>query len=127
MWEKSPLLHLVTRALRYPSGWPGSSQAGEKPQEKGIDVALALDFVMMAVRGEYDVGILMSTDTDLKPALEVVAAMTSGPGSVRAEVAAWSASGQHNRRLAIKTRNLYCHWIDKATYLGVSDGMDYSI
>jgi uncharacterized LabA/DUF88 family protein len=65
---------LVTRPLRYPG------QAGEKPQEKGIDVALALDFVAMAMRGEYEVGILMSTDTDLKPALELVAQMTTGPG-----------------------------------------------
>ena len=43
-------------------------------------MALALDFVAMAMRGEYEVGILMSTDTDLKPALELVAQMTTGPG-----------------------------------------------
>jgi uncharacterized LabA/DUF88 family protein len=33
----------------------------------------------MAVRGDYDVGILMSTDTDLKPALEAVGRMSRGP------------------------------------------------
>ena len=31
----------------------------------------------MAVRRDFDVGILMSTDTDLKPALEAVAELTN--------------------------------------------------
>ena len=69
-WQRSPLVTLVTRPLRYPQGWPTRSRVGERPQEKGIDVALAIDFVVMAVRKELDVGILMSTDTDMKPALE---------------------------------------------------------
>jgi hypothetical protein len=50
-----------------------------REEEKGIDVALAIDFVTMAVRGEYDVGVIMSTDTDLKPALEAVAQMRGSP------------------------------------------------
>jgi uncharacterized LabA/DUF88 family protein len=65
IWRQSPLVTVTTRTLRYPQGWPNPYQAGERPQEKGIDVALAIDFVVMAVRDEYDVGILMSTDTDL--------------------------------------------------------------
>jgi uncharacterized LabA/DUF88 family protein len=69
-----------------PYGWPNSHQAGEKPQEKGIDVALAIDFVSMAVAGDFEVGVLMSTDTDLTPALEEVARLTPAQG-VRAEVA----------------------------------------
>jgi uncharacterized LabA/DUF88 family protein len=45
--------------------WP------EQPaEEKGVDVALGIDFVRLAVRGAHDVGVLMSTDTDLVPALE---------------------------------------------------------
>jgi hypothetical protein len=70
-WERGGA-NVITRTLRYPPGWPE-----EKPEEKGIDVALAMDFHAMAVRGEYDIGILMSTDTDLKPAVKGVAA--SGP------------------------------------------------
>jgi hypothetical protein len=81
----------------------------------------------MAIKGEYEVGILMSTDTDLKPALELVAQMMTGPGRPRAEVAAWSAAGQHGRRLSIPGRNLYCHWIDEATYKVVADPTDYSV
>jgi uncharacterized LabA/DUF88 family protein len=122
----SPLIDLTLRTLRYPRGWPTSHQPGERPAEKGIDVALALDFAVMAVQGQYDVGILMSTDTDLKPALEYVAGLTGAVGRPRAEVAAWSGTGQHNRRLSISTRNLYCHWIGEATYRSVSDSTDYS-
>ncbi len=80
----------------------------------------------MAVRGQYDVGILMSTDTDLKPALEAVAELTHARGKPRAEVAAWSAPGQRSRRLAISSRNLYCHWLGKDAYDEVADPTDYS-
>jgi uncharacterized LabA/DUF88 family protein len=125
VWRQSALVSVTTRTLRYPPGWPSPYQPGERPQEKGIDVALAIDFVAMAVRGEYEVGILMSTDTDLKPALEAVAALTSTHGK-RADVAAWSVPGRHDRRLAITGRNLYCHWMDKYVYDRITDGTDYS-
>jgi len=41
----------------------------------------------VAVRGTFDVGILMSTDTDMKPALEAVAELTQCQGT-RADIAA---------------------------------------
>jgi uncharacterized LabA/DUF88 family protein len=124
-WERSPLAKVTTRPLLYPRGWPNSHQPGERPREKGIDIALAIDFVTMATRGDYDVGILMSTDTDMKPALESVAELTDAQGP-RAEVAAWSAAGQHNRRLAISARRIYCHWVGKDIYDSVSDGTNYT-
>jgi uncharacterized LabA/DUF88 family protein len=124
-WERSPLAHVTTRSLRYPNGWPGKARPGERPQEKGIDVTLAIDFVVMAVRGTFDVGILMSTDTDMKPALQAVAELTQSHGT-RADVAAWSAPGRHNRRLSISTRNLYCHWVGKDTYDRIADTANYS-
>jgi uncharacterized LabA/DUF88 family protein len=123
-WERSPLVKLVTRPLRYPPRWP-AARPGERPQEKGIDVALALDFVLMAIHGDYDVGILMSTDTDMKPALEAVASLHRSPGP-RADVAGWSAYGRHNRRLAIPSRNLYCHWVGRDVYDRIADPTDYS-
>lgn len=124
-WRKSSLVNVTVRTLRYPRGWPRSHQAGEKPQEKGIDVALAIDFVTMAVAGEYEVGVLMSTDTDLKPALEAVALLTPTQG-VRAEVAAWSSAVGYSRRLSIASRRLYCHWLGKDAYDQVVDPTDYS-
>ncbi|MEA3502962.1 MAG: NYN domain-containing protein, partial [Actinomycetota bacterium] len=45
-WEKDPMVTVATRPLRYPHDYPDS-----KPEEKGIDVALAVDFVMGAVKG----------------------------------------------------------------------------
>jgi hypothetical protein len=54
-WERAGIT-VVQRPLRYPKAWPA-----ERPQEKGVDVALAVDFVMLAVSGADDVGILMST------------------------------------------------------------------
>jgi uncharacterized LabA/DUF88 family protein len=46
---------------------------GEKPREKGVDVRLAIDLVRLCIDKEYDVGIVVSADNDLVPALEFVA------------------------------------------------------
>lgn len=81
-WAHDSRVKSVTRTLRYPHGWPGACQAGEKPQEKGVDVALAIDFVRLAIEDRYDVGILMSTDTDLKPALEIVTQLRDMGGAM---------------------------------------------
>ena len=71
-WDRDPLVTVVRRPLRYPRGWPQLPA-----QEKGIDVALAVDFVRLAIEGAYDVGIVFSGDTDLLPAMETVAAINS--------------------------------------------------
>lgn len=119
-WRRDPLVVPVTRTLSYPWDWPKS-----KPREKGIDVALAVDFVVMAIRGAYDVGIIMSTDTDLKPALEAVIGLRSGLFP-RCELAAWSAPTGHSRRLSVPGAKLWCHWIDEDGYRGVADPTDYT-
>jgi len=67
------LVRVISRDLRYPPDWPRRSA-----EEKSIDVALAVDFVMMVARRECDVGILFSSDTDLVPALEAVLALRPG-------------------------------------------------
>jgi hypothetical protein len=67
------LLTLVARDLRYPPDWP------QRPaQQKGIDVALAVDLVMTVARNECDIAIVFSSDTDLLPALEAVLALRPG-------------------------------------------------
>lgn len=117
-WSRSARVQVVARPLRYPHGWPA-----KKPEEKGIDVSIAVDFVLMAARGDYDVGILMSADTDLKPALEAVVDL----GAARVEVAAWSSQYGHSRRLAISGRSLWCHWLDESEYRQVEDTRDYAL
>ena len=51
----------------------------------------------MAVTGDHEVGILMSTDTDLKPALKAVATLAHGQITPRAEAAAWSCNALRRR------------------------------
>lgn len=128
-WQKSPLVTVVARPIRYPDGWPTGHIKGEKPQEKGIDVALALDYAIMGHEKKYDVGIMFSADTDLKPALEYVADKTRAWGSPRAEVGGWSSKQAHSARLSISGagRKVYCHWIDEPTYQSMRDHADYAL
>jgi uncharacterized LabA/DUF88 family protein len=121
-WSTDPRVTVITRALRYPRGWPDRCRPGEKPQEKGVDVALAVDFVRLALEDQYDVGVLMSTDTDLKPALETVARFTEK----RVDVAAWSGRRGYNRRLSIDDARLWCHWLHREVYEKVCDTTNYS-
>ena len=43
-----------------------------KPREKGIDVKMAIDIVLGVVNNEYDSVVLISSDTDLMPAIKYV-------------------------------------------------------
>ncbi|MDE2837347.1 MAG: NYN domain-containing protein [Chloroflexota bacterium] len=115
-WEAAGA-RVISRPLRYPRGWPA-----ERAQEKGVDIALAIDFVTMAIEREYDVGVIMSTDTDLRPALE----FTSRRSEVRqAAVAAWRGASRR-QRLAIPGANLWCHWLDRDDYDAVADPTSYA-
>ena len=102
---------VIERDLRY---------LQERLQEKGIDVALATDFVRLAISGSYDVGVIMSTDNDLLPALETV--RDHGPAGCRVEVAAWGTKRQ-DRRLWFS--GLWCHWLSRADYDLVADRNRY--
>lgn len=112
-WQSDPLVRVITRPLSYPLGWPKSSKPGEKPREKGIDVNIAIDFVTMAIRKEYEIGILFSVATDLKPALEFV---VGNDVLARAEVAAWRQVADHQIRLALSSNRPFCHWLTKDDY-----------
>jgi uncharacterized LabA/DUF88 family protein len=120
-WQSLPKTAVITRTLRYPRNWPQ-----EREHEKGIDVQLAIDLVAAAVRVEYDVGILMSTDTDLKPALEFVRDMQGNPYP-RCEVAAWSSPHGYSRRLSIAGRQIWCHWLDASDYEAVADRTNFAV
>ena len=113
-WEADGV-SVVWRPLRYPP-----RRTGLPPQEKGIDVALCIDFVAMAIDGLYDVGVIMSTDTDLLPALEFTRNRYAGVRHVA--VAAWDG----RRRLASPGGNIWCHWLSRADYDAVADATDYN-
>ncbi len=117
-WKRDPLVEPIPRPLRYPDDWPKSPA-----EEKGVDVALAVDFVMGAVKGWFDIGIVMSLDTDLKPAMEVVLDQLHG---IRVEVAAWRCEDAYSRRLGLKNRRIWCHWLGEDDYAKLRDDHDYN-
>lgn len=113
-WERSALVAVVRRPLRYPRDWPQSPA-----QEKGIDVALAVDVVAMGLRKEYDAAIVVSSDTDLMPAIETIYYERLG----HIELATWTGA----RRLRFpKTQLPWCHFISEAEFRSVEDVVDYT-
>jgi uncharacterized LabA/DUF88 family protein len=117
-WTRSGVV-VTPRMLRYPFDYPA-----RKPEEKGIDVALAIDFIAHAMDNKFDIGVLFSTDTDLRPPLEFVHRRFSPAKSV--EVAAWS-SNRGRRALNIPDVRIWCHHLELATYNAVADTTDYNL
>jgi len=117
-WKKEGV-EVITRMLRYPQDWPNS-----KAQQKGVDVALAVDLVALAIDSIYDVGVIASTDSDLRPALEYV--IQKCRNKCHIEVAAWFTP-QTKNRLSIPGINIWCHRLHKADYDAVADLTDYNI
>lgn len=111
-------VQVVTRPLRYPASWPH-----DPAQEKGVDIALAIDFVTMAIHQEYDIGVIMSTDTDLLPALEFV---NGRPEVPQVAVAAWGNVGRRRYRLTLSDSNIWCHWLDRDDYDAAADLTNYA-
>ena len=74
-WGSDRDVLVIARSLRYSRNWPA-----ERPQEKGIDVHLAVDLVRGYALGDSDIGVVASTDTDLVPALEAVFDLDRGLG-----------------------------------------------
>lgn len=93
------------------------------PREKGIDVQLAIDLVMLVQRDEIDVGIIFSDDTDLDPAIEAVGQLR-GPG--HAELASWYDPARSGpRTVRSGDRRVYTHILGHAEYQLVCDVQDY--
>ncbi len=83
---------------------------------------MALDIALLAQRGEYDVAVVCSGDTDLIPAIEEV---LDSESSALVEVAGWR-SEHYRQRLSIKGRKLWCHWLTRDDYERVRDDTDYA-
>lgn len=116
-WETDKRCRVIRRPLSYPDDW-GQPGCYEEAREKGIDVQLAVDMVRMAIAGEFEVGILFSRDTDLKPALEAIREL-KGP---HVEVATWEGSS----RLRLDAgKPLWCHKLDEQDFRAVIDRKRY--
>lgn len=117
-WRSSGV-EVITRPLQYLR----TSRGGQPTvREKGIDVAIAVDFVTLAFRSEYDVGVLFSADTDLRPALEYVA---QNHPEIKVEVAAWQRGKRAKRLNFDAPYATWCHYFNAADYRAVRDLTDY--
>ena len=118
-WERAGGV-VIPHAVRYPMDWPAS-----RAEQKGVDVQLAIDFIAGALDDRYEVGVIFSTDTDLRPALEFVAERF--PQSPRAEAAAWRGSGANRALRARGARRTWVHYLDGDDYLAIRDPTDYRV
>lgn len=114
-WERSPLVKVIRRNLRYPHDWPAS-----RAEEKGIDVAIAVDMIHTAFMDKtIDAIILFSSDTDLLPAIELI----HRSGACHIEVAAWARG---NRLRIDGTQLPWCHNISEESFRTLEDAVDYA-
>jgi uncharacterized LabA/DUF88 family protein len=117
-WSKTGA-KAIMRPLRYPEDWPDSPA-----QQKGVDVKLALDVLVMGLRGDYDTAIVASTDTDLIPAFEACQAL--GVADKRTlEIAAWR-KGDFAKKITVPGLRLWCHYLDEDDYRTSRDSRDYT-
>ena len=110
---------VIHRPLRYPLDYPNVPA-----QEKGIDVQLSIDVVAGAIDRTYDIAIVFSTDTDLRPAIELVANRFAG--LPRIELAAWSSPTSVRRIAVTARRKVWCHFLDQMDFEAVADTTDYT-
>jgi uncharacterized LabA/DUF88 family protein len=115
-WKKQGV-EVVSRPLRYPYNWPKLPA-----EQKGVDVSLAVDFVVLAIEGTFDVGVIASTDTDLRPAIEFVA----GRRGLPVEVCSWRTAS-FRKELPVPGIRIWCHRLAKSDYDQVADDTDYNL
>jgi uncharacterized LabA/DUF88 family protein len=125
-WRQRGGTRLVSRfrLLRYPSRHLAQQGVPERPREKGVDVWLAIDLVEMAIRHSVDRAVVMSTDTDLVPALELAA---SERGEEFVEVAGWEGTGSSAALLHVRGHNIVRRRLRENIYGKLRDPTDYNI
>ena len=102
-WTRDRRVQVVRRQLNY-RNWPQ-----QPPQEKGIDVQIAVDLIHSAFTRTYDALVLFSSDTDLLPALETVVRLKLG----HVEVACWSGF----KPLRFSNSHLpWCHFLNETDW-----------
>lgn len=117
MWDKQALVSAVWRPLNY--------RDPTRPREKGVDVRLAVDMVMMAMRKEFDIAVLVSEDKDLEPALCAVMDLY-GPSAV--ETVTWTPNnGGRSQPVKIPGYGHIVHRLNEIDYRHIHDAQDYGI
>lgn len=119
----SELNHVTLRTLQYIGS---SSKDSLSPREKGIDVAIAVDYVRLALTNEFDTGIIFSMDTDLKPALEFIG---QNYPKINIGFASWLSNKngvKQDSSINITNVNLHNIKLDRADYEEIKDLTSYS-
>ncbi|SIR96435.1 NYN domain-containing protein [Williamsia sterculiae] len=109
LWERQAACKLRARELRYDFEDDGTFRA----REKGIDVWLATDLIAAALGTSFDALVVVSSDTDLLPAVEYVLYDTP----MHVEVATWGASGCYplyvREELELGRKRPFCHYLSE--------------
>jgi uncharacterized LabA/DUF88 family protein len=95
---------------------------GDEVTEKGIDVWLAIDLVKIAMERTADRVVVVSSDTDLVPALELAVELA---GEEFVEVAGWDGPGDVAAILDVS--GVTKHTLTRAHYDRFRDETDYSV
>ncbi|MGV9336953.1 hypothetical protein [Nocardia sp. NPDC003726] len=84
-WTRDHRVDVTYRPLRYQD-----VHGVRTPQEKGVDVLVALTFVELVATAQYDLVIMAAHDTDQEPALEMALKTDAAKaGKVTVETAGW--------------------------------------
>lgn len=107
------------RPLRYPHNYPA-----EPPEEKGIDVQLALAAVEHTTSNPplCDVAVIFSHDTDLVPVVQTICRLTS---AAHVETASW-VSETYSSRLRVQGAHIFHHELSRNDYEDVRDPVNYA-
>lgn len=107
------------RPLRYPVNYPD-----EPPEEKGIDVQLALAVIehITTTPPLCDVAVLFSHDTDLIPVIQMICRLKSAR---HIETASW-VSETHSARLRVPGARVFHHELPRDVYEAVRDPVNYA-
>jgi uncharacterized LabA/DUF88 family protein len=104
------------RPLRYDPGDPDA-----KPEEKGIDVSLAVGAVEQVLTNRCDVAIIFTNDTDIAPAVELIARLVA-PSHV--ETASWTSHHYETRLRPIT--GVYHHKLSGRVFQQVETPINYA-
>lgn len=108
-------------ALHLATAWQDGRETDWNAEEKGIDVLMALAIALGARDNLYDVGVVVSADSDLAPAIDV--ALAAGKSI---ETAMWWSSQHPNRKLRTSGTPFPHHRLDDEVFNWVADPIDYA-
>lgn len=118
-WEQMLGVEVFSRPLTYHTIRRPGGPTKWQPQEKGIDVMLALDLAIGARNDAYEVAVVFSSDSDLLPALEDASARK------HIETAVWGSPDDCIGPLRAKGQSTWTHYLSRREYDRVSDNTNY--